>query len=125
VDAVEVKADELKFADHDLTFVELFVTEPIFDMARLFGAEGLIPPTSSHIRLAVQSAQRSATWGQASDRLHQLHRLLHEDLTVLPLWQLPEYYAYRKNLQGIEPKLIALYQDVDRWRVSSRLLANK
>lgn len=119
-EAIELAADGANAQDCDFIFSELFITEPLVDMPRLFGPQGLYPAASSHVRLAVKQAEQSATWRQASSRMRQLHRLLHEELTVLPLWQIPEFYAYRKSFAGIQSGSISLYQDIENWRVSPR-----
>lgn len=108
----------------DFIYAELLITEPIIDASRLFGPEGIYPATNPHLRLGIRQLEQATTWNQAGQRLRELHRVLHEDLTLLPLWQLPEHFAVRKNLQGISAAPISLYQDIEKWRVAPRLGQN-
>jgi hypothetical protein len=50
-----------------------------------------------------------------------VHRLLHEELPLLPLWQTLDHFAYRKTLVGIGSRPVHLYQDVERWKVDGKL----
>ena len=59
---------------------------------------------------------RQASWRQVRERLVVLHRLLHEDATILPLWQTIEHFAYRRTLQGLSANRLSLYQDFEQWR---------
>jgi hypothetical protein len=38
-------------------------------------------------------------------------------MSVLPLWQMREFYAHRRNLRNIGRDLIYIYQNIDRWRL--------
>jgi tetratricopeptide (TPR) repeat protein len=111
-------------AQCDFTYAELLIAEPIVDMVRLLGPAGLYPATNPHVRLVIRQVEQATTWNQAGQRLKQLHRVLHEDLTLLPLWQTPVHFAVQKNLRGISAAPISLYQDIEQWRVSPRLGQN-
>ena len=50
-----------------------------------------------------------------------LHRLVHEEVTILPLWQTIDHFAYRKTLRGIAPRRLSLYQDVEQWQTAPQL----
>jgi hypothetical protein len=108
-------------AQCDFVYTELVIAEPVVDVVRLLGPHGLYPATNPHVRLGIRQVEQATTWNQAGQRLKQLHRVLHEDLTLLPLWQTPEYFAVQKNLQGISAAPVSLYQDIERWRVAPRL----
>lgn len=120
---VELTGPESR-AQCDFFYAELQIAEPVVDVVRLMGPEGLFPATNPHVRLGIRQVEQATTWNQAGQRLKQLHRVLHEDLTLLPLWQVPEYLAVQKNLQGINPGPVSLYQDIEQWRVSPRLGQN-
>lgn len=111
-------------AQCDFVYAELLIAEPVIDMVRLLGPGGLYPATNPHVRLGIRQVEQATTWNQAGQRLKQLHRVLHEDLTLLPLWQTPEYFAVQKNLQGISAAPVSLYQDIEQWRVTPRLGQN-
>jgi tetratricopeptide (TPR) repeat protein len=105
----------------DLVYLQLQAWEPVIDAARLFGPEGLTPASDEHIQLALRNLQVARNWQQVRERLVVLHRLVHEDVTVLPLWQTFDHFAYRRSLAGIKGPRLSLYQDVERWQVGSQL----
>jgi hypothetical protein len=120
--AKELTGDDAELADCDFVYAEIVMSEPAIDVVRLFGPQGLYPATNPHVRLGVRLVQQGTTWNEVGLRLRQLHRTLHEDLTVLPLWQLPQHFAVRPNVQGLSTATVSLYQEIDQWRVAPRLL---
>jgi tetratricopeptide (TPR) repeat protein len=111
-------------AQCDFVYAELLIAEPVVDVVRMLGPHGLYPATNPYVRSGIRQIERATTWNLAGQGLKQLHRVLHEDLTLLPLWQTPEHFAVQKNLQGISPAPVSLYQDIEQWRVSPRLGQN-
>jgi ABC-type transport system substrate-binding protein len=105
----------------DLIYVQAATWEPVVDAQRLLGPNGLAPAQSDFIQLTLRQIDRATNWQQARDRFRQLHRLLHEDVTVIPLWQTHDHYAYRKSLQGLQSPRISLYENIDQWRTASGL----
>jgi ABC-type oligopeptide transport system substrate-binding subunit len=65
---------------------------------------------------ALRQLQQAADWEEVSIRLRRIDRLAHDELAVVPLWQLPDYFAYRKNLAGIAAGTLTLYQNVEQWK---------
>jgi hypothetical protein len=50
-----------------------------------------------------------------------VHRQCLNNSTILPLWQIPNYLAYRKRVSKIADTptpLMHLYQNVDQWRIA-------
>jgi ABC-type transport system substrate-binding protein len=111
-------------AECDFVYAELLIAEPVVDVIRMLGPHGLYPATNPYVRLGIRQMEKATTWNQAGQRLKQLHRVLHEDLTLLPLWQMPVHFAVQRNLQGISAAPVSLYQDIEQWRVSPRLGQN-
>ncbi len=105
----------------DLVYLQLQAWEPIVDANRLFAAGGLTPSANEHIQLALRNLQTSRNWQQVRERLLVLHRLVHEDVTILPLWQVFDHFAYRRTLEGPKPGRLQLYQDIERWQVRPQL----
>lgn len=104
----------------DFWLVERNLKEPLLDAERIFGVGGMHGRPSPYMELALDGLRRSRDWAEAGKALHELHRLCFEETTVLPLWQLTEFYAHREGLSGIEPEsgLIDLYQNIRRWKIS-------
>ena len=105
----------------DLVYLQLAATEPLIDAARLLGREGLAPATNETIQLYVWQISQARNWQQARERLLLLHRLLHEDVTLLPLWQTYDHFAYRRTLQGIQPTRAQLYDGIEQWQLAPAL----
>jgi ABC-type transport system substrate-binding protein len=103
----------------DLVYLQLAAWEPLIDAARLFGPAGLVPATSPAIQLLLREIEAAPNWPEARRRLTALHRLVHEDVTVLPLWQTLDHYAFRRGSLPANARRLTLYQDIDEWRPST------
>jgi tetratricopeptide (TPR) repeat protein len=101
----------------DLLYVELAMREPLVDVQRLFGPGGFAVATDPFVRLMLRQVDRAENWKEARDRLYELHRLLYEDVTLLPLWQMIDFFAYHRGLRGVQDRPISFYQDVEKWRI--------
>jgi ABC-type transport system substrate-binding protein len=106
---------------YDLLYLEFMIREPLTDVGRLFGTQGLVPTSDPYVALALRQIDAAENWRTAGEQLKQLHRLLFEEVTVLPLWQMVEHFAYQRGLQGVPPHPVLLYDDVQRWRVTPAL----
>jgi tetratricopeptide (TPR) repeat protein len=102
---------------YDLLYQELLMTEPLTDLPRLFGTGGLCPASDPYVNLAIRRLENAENWKEARERLREVHRLLYEDVTVVPLWQMIDHFVYRRGLSGAADRLVHLYQDVEQWRV--------
>jgi hypothetical protein len=120
---LEFPAGKFDDSEHkcDLVYLQLQAWEPVVDAVRLLGPDGLAPAVDEHIQLALRSLQAARNWQQVRERLVVLHRLVHEDVSVLPLWQTFDHFACRRSLEGLKGSRLSLYQDVERWRVVSQL----
>lgn len=107
----------------DLTYVQAATWEPIVDAARLFGPEGITPTDNAFIRLAMKQIESATNWQQVRQRMQQLHQLVHEDVSVLPLWQSYDYYAFRRGIPALESPRASLYQDVQQWQSDNKLVS--
>lgn len=107
----------------DLVYVQAATWEPLVDAGRLLGPEGVAPANSAFIQLTLRQIERATNWQQARERFRQLHRLLNEDVTLLPLYQTHDHYAYRKSLQGLDSPRVTLYENIDHWQVAPRVAA--
>ena len=105
-------------ADYDFLYVEAAIWDPITDLPRCFLSlrKSEFFPTQVDALLGVLG--QAIDWPDASNRLRTLHRRIYEDTTVLPLWQLSDYYAFRKGVQGLESERVTLYQNVESWGIS-------
>ncbi len=105
-------------SDFDFLYVEAAVWDPITDLARCFALIRRSQFFPTQVDAALSQLGQAVDWPDASSRLKTLHRRIYEDTTVLPLWQLTDYYAFRKGIQGIETERATLYQNVELWTLS-------
>ena len=103
-------------ANVDLLYVELALWEPVSNAPQLLGDGGLAEASSGQMIEALGQLQRVADWSEAAACLRRIDRLAHDELAVVPLWQLADYFAYRKGLGGIANSTLTLYQNVEQWK---------
>ena len=101
----------------DVLYAEFTMREPLVDVASLFGPGGLAETNDPFVNLTLRRLDEAANWKEARNVLHELHRLLYEDVTLLPLWQMIDYFVYQTGLTGHRDRPIAFYQNVEQWRV--------
>ncbi|MBN2473031.1 MAG: hypothetical protein JXB62_00385 [Pirellulales bacterium] len=106
--------------DVDLLYAELAMWEPLADARRLLGTHGMSAGCSAYMSLALRQLDRALDWQQVHDRLRAIHRIAHDDVAVVPLWQLPDYFAYHKSLSGVGSQPVLLYQNIEQWRPAFR-----
>jgi ABC-type transport system substrate-binding protein len=107
----------------DLVYTHGASWEPLVDAGRLFAPGGLTPADNTYVNLMLRRVESARDWVEARQALRDLHRQLHEDVAVIPLWQTFDYYAWRRSVQGIKDGQASLYETVDQWRVAPRLEA--
>ena len=107
----------------DLVYTHGATWEPIVDAGRLLAPGGLAPADNTYVSLMLRRVEAARDWVEARAALRDLHRQLHEDVAVIPLWQTFDYYAWRTSVQGIKDGQASLYETVDQWRVAPRLEA--
>lgn len=105
--------------DFDLLYSEITMQEPLLDVRKILAAEGVAKTDNDAINQAIRFLDTAKNWRDAGPRLHELHNLCYHNSVVLPLWQVVEHYAYRKNLSGVGKKINTLYKNVADWRIST------
>ncbi len=123
VELVEYGEDvtEEMLADCDLVYRELVVREPVVEARRLLGSDGALGSSNSYLELSLERLLSAENSRDSRDRLRELHRLAAEDVTLIPLWQLVDHFAYHRSLQGVGEQAAALYQGVRDWRMTPQL----
>lgn len=103
--------------DADLLYAELPMWEPIVGARELLGENGPARGASPYMRLALRQLDLATNWRQVSANLRQIHRIAHNDVAVIPLWQLTDHFAHSRSLKGIGQRPVSLYQNVEQWHV--------
>jgi tetratricopeptide (TPR) repeat protein len=101
----------------DLLYAELAMWEPVVDARRLLDRDGLAGSCSPYMSLALKQLEEAADWPTVGLKLRQIHQLAHGEVAVVPLWQLTDFFAYRRNLSGVGSRPVTLYQHVESWKV--------
>jgi len=111
--------DRFDFAndpDWDLLYVEAYAMDPVVDAFRLFGAGSLTGMTSPFLQSLLDRLSAARDLEAAGIILKELHAHVQAQQLVIPLWELTEFFAKSKNLQGCANERISFYQDVEQWR---------
>jgi ABC-type transport system substrate-binding protein len=111
--------------DVDLLYAELPMWEPLVDARRVLGEGGISGGCSSYMTLALRQLDEAVDWKQVRDCLHTVHRIAYDDMAILPLWQLVEYFACHESLRGVAARPVSLYQNVEQWRAPFQYPAEK
>ena len=101
----------------DIVYVSAAVWEPVIDARRVLGPEGLAASEDQLIGLGLRRLEEAKNWREVRDRLLDLHAIAHHELPVLPLWQMVDSYAYRRELIGVGSEIVSLYQNAGNWRL--------
>ena len=101
----------------DIVYIAAAVWEPIIDARRLLGPDGLAGSESQMVGLGLRRLEEAKNWKEVRDRLLDLHSIAHHELPILPLWQLVDSYAYRKEMVGVGRDVVSLYQNAENWRM--------
>ncbi len=108
----------------DLLYYDNVLAEPIIDAHRLLGAHGLAGGGSAYLELALRQLALADNWNDARVHLFRVHRLVHEEAAIIPLWQLVDHFAYRQNVRGIKANPVSLYEQVESWQVEPTVNLN-
>ncbi len=92
----------------DIVYVSAAVWEPIIDARRVLGPEGLAGSQDQLVGLGLRQLEHAKNWREVRDKLLDLHSITHHELPVLPLWQMVESYAYRRELVGMGAEIVSL-----------------
>ncbi|MGE3780411.1 MAG: ABC transporter substrate-binding protein, partial [Pirellulaceae bacterium] len=103
----------------DLVYKDIALWEPVTDARRILGPEGVAPTESPYVQQSLRWLEEAENWGEARERLVDIHRAVYNDVAVLPLWQTVDFLAYHRRIQNVGPNPVWLYQNVDQWRISS------
>lgn len=105
----------------DLLYVEIHVAEPLTDIPRIFDTYVSGRDQPHYLQLALRKLRESKSWPEVRQSLWALHRLAHDDLLILPLFQLRDYFAYHRSLKGVGHQPMTLFQEVETWEVEPSL----
>jgi ABC-type transport system substrate-binding protein len=102
-----------------------YVRDPVLDAARVLclgppiAPDGAVLPNaaSGWLRQTLRDLEFATGWPLANEKLALLQHQAHDDVALIPLWQLNDYCAYQKRLQGVVSHSIGMYQDAEKWTI--------
>ncbi len=105
----------------DFFYAQVAVWEPVIDARRLLGPYGLGGTNDNYIIMALRKLDHARNWRQVRQRLHDIHQIVYDQLTVIPLYQSVDYFAHSVGVEGIPTNPVLLYETVEQWQVTPRL----
>ena len=103
--------------EYDFLYARVAMWEPLRDARRLLAAQGLAGVTDDHVNRALQTLDHAMSERQLRERMQDLHRITHQSVTVVPLWQTVDYFAHRRGMRRRIKSPLSLYQDVLSWQM--------
>ena len=100
-----------------MVYTKLAMWEPLVDTTRLLSPKGLVHIEDDHVNRSVQWLERSIRWQEVRERVRQVHRIAHEKVAIIPLWQLREYFVHREGITLGADSPVALYHGIQRWQL--------
>jgi hypothetical protein len=108
----------------DFLYYQIAMEEPLVDVDRVFGRQGVVKVIGAPAQQSMHSLGFANSWRAATWSLRQLHRQVVTDVSIIPLWQIREHFAYRDQLRGLGKNPVHLYERVGDWNFESEIAAN-
>ncbi len=102
----------------DLLYVQAAMWEPVIDARRLLAPRDG-ESANEYVGMALRRLDAARNWREARRRLHELQRIVAEQVAIIPLWQTVDHFAYGERLAGGAAHPLTLYDDVAQWQVVS------
>ncbi len=102
----------------DLWYVQWYAMEPWTDAEILLGPLSVLSPVQPRLAKGLDDLNKSTTREEAIAALHEIDRHVAASLAVIPLWQINEYAAIHRSLEGIPERPVSLYQNIRQWRMT-------
>jgi ABC-type transport system substrate-binding protein len=111
-------ADPNAMPDLDLVYKQVAMWEPIVDARRLLAPQGVAAVSNEYVGMALRRLDAAKNWREVRERLHDLHRIVDEQVAIIPLWQTVNYLVHAERVSGVGQHPLTLYQDVEQWQVA-------
>jgi peptide/nickel transport system substrate-binding protein len=112
----------------DLAYRVIRTTDPIrdlgptlcpgYDASPASGGLGALE-TSPRILQLILQLEQSTDPTEAIALATQVDRECHDELPIIPLWQLEDHFAWRTRLEGPKDGAESLYQGIEQWEVKA------
>lgn len=103
----------------DLRYVGLTPRDPIYDTMTFLTRDNpsLADHASPTLRQLLVELVDVPNLAAARDLFPRLHRVLHDDVAILPLWQTQRRWAISDRVSGIKEKPESTYEGIAEWHV--------
>ena len=81
----------------DLVYVQVAMWEPMTRRPPPAGPPGVAEVGNEYVGMALRRLDAAKNWREARTRLHELHRIVDEQVAMIPLWQTVNFLAYRER----------------------------
>ena len=102
--------------DADLFYVSWTPLEPLAELPRLIGRQGLGGDAGPLLDCTTHEAL-FAKPDQASEKVGRLDQMIRAETLAIPLWRLNNFIAYDRTLTGVGKRPVTLYQNVEQWQL--------
>jgi len=102
--------------DWDILYIEATMEDPFVDFPDLVLGHSLLGRHGGLVWQATRSLQEAASLEEARDWFAKIHKLSFDHTPLLPLWQLIEHVAFRRDIREIGDSPVSLYKNISNWR---------
>lgn len=103
----------------DLVYTALTITEPVQDVVHVLTRDNpsLWNYASPWLRQAVVDLSQEIRVTETARLLPRLHRILHDDVALLPIWQETPYIVVSERVSGLSENPPSTYDGILQWKV--------
>ena len=105
------------YENADLIYVEWTPLDPLAELPRLIGRGGIGGDAGPIVERLLRNAASGSPAKQA-ERMARLQSAVADSTLMIPLWKLNNYLVHRSELTGVGKRPVALYQDVEKWKLT-------
>ncbi|WP_010587079.1 ABC transporter substrate-binding protein [Schlesneria paludicola] len=78
-----------------------------------------LKPLPERIRRQLLDLERANDWTNATRILRRIETDLMVDAQFIPLWEVDQFFVFRRQLFGLPARMMNAFQDVERWTLQS------
>jgi hypothetical protein len=118
---VELVTGDQPVSEWDIIYRTVRIAEPAIQLWPLLTLQPYARVQDVHylpdqLRLELIGLETAPEWTSANRRLRRLHQHLMAEVQFIPLWEVDDYMAIRKNgVSGFRGRPVYTYQDVEQW----------
>ncbi|MCA9062048.1 MAG: hypothetical protein KDA96_03290 [Planctomycetaceae bacterium] len=120
--AADSAGDDLADDQWDLMYRRVRIEEPLLELWPLITNSdemdlNRLTPFPDWMRQELINLDFASSFVEAQTRLGIAHRHVAAQAFLIPLWEIDEYAAVQKSVNGLPPHMMSTYHDVERWAI--------